>query len=201
MTRKSLIPAAILVAGALSSAAVVAAAPAAPGPPTGDPEGIALVQKVNRYYSSPARLGVEMRMGVPGVVMNLRFVLVRGRVQAATATAAIGSDRIKAVVTRAAEFEWIGGKRCWRRNAAGGISSSEPMIVLRGSRVFAPEPIGSLVRLELRERNVDTGKLEPTVYKVDPRTGRITTAIMEDWVFTVSTLPKPPAIPSLKPLC
>ena len=173
---------------------------AAPGPPTGDAAGIALARLANAHYAKRPVMGIEMRVPAPPGVIVVRGILRRGLTDAAVITVASGSDRATFIESPRGNFERLSGKRCWRRSSEPP-TPRQPMIVVRGSRFFAPQPIGSLVRLEVNERDPASGERSRIAYKIDPATGRIATLIAGGVVANVRTLPAPPKIPAPKPLC
>ena len=206
MTRRTLIAAiaaaALLPAGA--ALAIDAPSPpvrqtlAAPGPPVGDAAGIALARLANAHYAEQPRMAIEVRVPLnPGVQIH-RLVLRRGLIEATLINAAIGADRAFFIESPKGNFGRLAEDRCWYRQP--GTTPRQPMISLRGSRVFAPRAIGSLTRLEVSERDPRTGRRHRIRYEIDPATGRIAT-ITQGPVATVRTLPAPPAIPVPTPLC
>jgi hypothetical protein len=208
MTRRTLTAATIAAAALLPAGVALASidAPstpahrtlAAPGPPVGDADGIALARLANAYYAKRPVMGVELRIPThPGIRVH-RLLLKRGLIEGELVSLAIGKDRGFIVGTPAGDFERYGGERCWYRRP--GKSPRQPMITVRGSLFFAPVSIGSLARLEVSERDPRTGRHNRIQYKIDPATGRIAT-LAEDDVATVRTLPAPPRIPVPKPLC
>ena len=209
MARRTLTAAALAAAAMLPAGAALALdAPreparqtlAAPGPPTGDAAGIALARLANGHYAKRPRMGIEMRVPAPPGVMIIRGILKRGLTDAAVITVAIGPDRAAFIESPRGNFERPSGKRCWRRSSEPP-SPSQPMIVMRGSRFLEPEPIGALVRLEVNERDPQTGRRHRIAYKIDPTTGRIANIIADGLVANVRTLPAPPKVPTPKPLC
>jgi hypothetical protein len=142
-----------------------------------------------------------MRATVSDGVINLRFTLERGKAHRMVMTVAAGRERATFVQTHDGIFERLGGTRCWRRSGSAVPGPEGQMIELRGSRVLAPEPIGSLARLEVLVRDPATGKRTRIAYKSDPLTGRIVTMVVEGMAFNFRTLPNPPVIPSPKPRC
>lgn len=206
MTRRML-AAAVATAALLPAGAALAIDPpsrpvrhthAAPGPPVGDAAGIALARLANAHYAKRPRMGIEMRVPLhPGIRIH-RSVLKRGLIEATLVSAAIGADRAFFVESPKGNFGRLAEDRCWYRQP--GATPRQPMITLRGSRVFAPEPIGSLARLEISERDPQTGRRNRIRYTIDPSTGRIAT-MAQAYVATVRTLPAPPKIPTPTPLC
>ncbi len=207
MTRRTLTAAALAAASLLPAGAALALdAPsrpadrtlAVPGPPAGDAAGIALARLANAYYAKRPVMGVEFRIPVDRGVQIYRSVLRRGYIEATLVSVAAGKDRAFFVESPKGNFGRFAEDRCWYRQP--GATPRQPMITLRGSLVFAPQSIGSLSRLEVSERDPQTGRRHRIQYKIDPRTGRILT-MSQDHVATVRTLPAPPKIPVTTPLC
>jgi hypothetical protein len=206
MTRRTL--ASALAAAALlpAGAALATDAPspavrqtlAAPGPPVGDAAGIALARLANAHYAKQPVMGVEFRIPMDEGIQIYRMILKRGLIEASLISVAVGRDRAFFVESPKGNFGRLGEERCWYRQP--GVAPRQPMITLRGSRVFAPRSVGSLARLELAERDPTTGRRNRIQYKIDPTTGRIAT-MSQTYVATVRTLPAPPTIPVPKPLC
>ena len=193
------------VAAACTAAALALGATAAHGaqpPPAGDPAGIALAKKVNRYYSIPARMGVEIRAPLEGGVLRQRFVLAHGRTRAVITSIASGNERESLLDSARGFFAREHGTRCWVRRGAGRHRGNTPLINLSGSTFLPPERIGALTTLGVIERVRGTTRHLSVAYRVDAATGRIATqTIGGDLVVTFRTLPAPPVVPAPTPRC
>lgn len=160
--RRSTVLLACAVAGLGSSASGVGAAlaggeaspPSVPGesrlgpaPPTGDPQGIALARKVNRFYAAAPRLGVRLVGRGAGVRLDVVLVLVRGVESASVATLSLGGDVVKTIGHRTSGFVWTETERCWRADPDAVIPRGQKAITVAGSRFFAPRRVGRLARV------------------------------------------------------
>jgi hypothetical protein len=191
---------AALAAGALTFGGAVAHGAALP--PAGDPAGIELAKKANRYYSAPARMGVEIRAPLEDGVMRQRFVLAHGRTQAVITSIASGDERESLLDSARGFFAREHGKRCWVRRGAGRHRGNTPLINLSGSTFFPPERIGGLTTLEVRERVRGTNRHLSVAYRIDAETGRIATqTIGGDLLVAFRTLSAPPVVPVPTPRC
>jgi hypothetical protein len=163
--------------------------------------GIELARKVNAHYAAQPTMGVEMRSAVPGGLMSMKLVLKRGRTTATVMTIAVGRERLTSVLGARGAFMRGRGERCWTRLMPGVPGASSPMIAMRGARFLAPEPIGALTRLEVVERDPETRAAVRTAYKIDAETGRLAAMVVDGIAITVKTLPRPPVVPAVKPVC
>ena len=204
MTRRTLaaaLAAALLPAGAalaIDTSEPLRQTLAAPGPPVGDAAGIALARLANAFYARQPVMGVEVRIPTNRGIQIHRMVLKRGLIDSTLISVVARRDRAFFVEGPKGNFGRLGEERCWYRQP--GTTPRQPMIALRGSRVLAPAPVGSLTRLEVRERDPATGRRDRIRYRIDPATGRIV-SISQAYVATVRTLPAPPTIPVPTPLC
>ncbi len=95
-----------VTACALAGVAVVAGCGSDDGPSAetagagGDPEGIALVERVNRYYGEAAELNLELGGGEGGGAVTGRYLLVGGEIRAAI----VDLDPLTIVATPAGSF-------------------------------------------------------------------------------------------------
>jgi hypothetical protein len=170
------------------------------GPPAetpgagGDPEGIALVERVNRYYGEAAELNLELRGGEGVGAVTGRYLLVEGEVRAAI----VDLDPLTIVAIPAGSFIRLRGQDCWAREPAP--STQRFVFPLEDLDVSAPRPEGELVRVELIDRALGNGA-PPIRLTVDPRTGRIATMGDPDLTTIVREVADPPTIPATTPLC
>jgi hypothetical protein len=199
MRQRTAIAAAVGATALLAAGATLALA--APGPPEGDPAGIALARLSNASYAKPALLGVQLHTPASSIGGSMvRLILKRGRLHAGVGVFAFGPVRFEVVKTPAGRFERLPSERCWRRST-DQEAGAPPRIEVRGSRFFAPQPIGKLVRLEVNEWNPAAGARIRTAYKIDPLTGRIASFTIDGETTNMRVLDTLPKIPRTKPMC
>jgi hypothetical protein len=192
-----------LVAAAAAATPTAGAAPAPP--PAGDPAGIALAQAVNRYYSTPARMGVETVHLFANVTIRTRYVLAKGRVRATlTLHNWLDEPDMTEIEDERGYFSREAPKRCWIRygpGRPGAPSSDSPLINMRGSTFHPPERFGARTRLTVLERLRGDKRHLWVSYTIETATNRIVRQEYEDLEVRYRTLPRPPRIPAPTPRC
>jgi len=189
--------AAAVCAAAGASTAAAADAP----PPAGDPDGIALAQAVNRSYSAPARLDLEIVARFANGTRRERLVLAHGRTRIVVGSWTDERGTERNITDARGSFGRAAGERCWTRDGPGGPGGSSPLITLRGSTFHPPERFGAVTRLTVLERIRGSRRHLWVSYRIDSATERILTRTFYDLVVRYGTLPSPPPIPDPTPRC
>jgi hypothetical protein len=104
-------------AGAAALLAFCAAAAAGAAPPTGDPKGLALLERVHRAYRTVPAVGISLRLGAGSFDYKL---VLRSGIGVAEQVVVRQAGRTTTLVARWGGPTWVRdpGRSCWRRLAA-----------------------------------------------------------------------------------
>jgi hypothetical protein len=103
-------------AGAAALVAFCAAAAAGAAPPTGDPKGLALLERVHRAYRTVPAVGISLRLGAASFDYKL---VLRAGIGVAEQVVVRQAGRTTTLVARLGGPTWVRdpGRACWRRLA------------------------------------------------------------------------------------
>jgi len=192
------------LAAAAGLAVLGGAAVAAAAPPTGDPKGLALLDRVHGAYRSVPAVSIQLKLGTSTFVASV--VLDSGVDVAERLVIRTPSGTTTSVARRGGPtFVRDAGKTCWRRLAASDPKALDDLGLRfpghRGIRVGAPSSTATTWRL----RFVSEGG-RPAFYLIEKKSLRVRSITFTEngrsaYVEHVRTLGAAPAIPSASPVC
>jgi hypothetical protein len=146
--------------------------------PSGDARAIALARRANAGFRDVSGFTAALRVSLPGGsgVVRVQAGLRDGLIEVVRTSLGAG---VEVVSTRGSQFTFDPFGRCWDRDPLtfDPFTPWEPgraPISLRGSRFFAPEPAGRLVRI-VAERTLE-GLPMRVRFTLDRRSGRLLAA-------------------------
>jgi hypothetical protein len=148
--------------------------------PVGNRAAIALARRANRAVVEVPALEAALRPSLGPrrrPVIKLRLALEEGLIRAQRLALGRGPDRLDLIALPGAEYSRGFDEACWDRggpapdNPFTPFRLGEPPIPLEGSRFFAPEGRGRVVRIVLERTGAVL--LERFRYALDRRTGRL----------------------------
>ena len=190
----------LAVVGGLLALCVAAAAGAAP--PTGDPKGLALLERVHRAYLTVPAVGISIRLGATSFDFKL---VLRSGIGVAEQVVLREATGVKTIVARRGGATYFRGpgRSCWRKLAASDPQSIKdlglrfPDHLL--TRVNAPRRTATGWELPV------SSKGEPAVLVIDPKSlllrSIVVTSAQTRYVEQVRALRPAPRLAFPSPRC
>jgi len=162
-------------AGAAALLAFCAAAAAGAAPPTGDPKGLALLERVRHAYLTVPAVGISLQLGPTSFDFKL---VLRSGVGVAEQVILVDSAGTTMLVARRGGRTYVRaqGRSCWRQLAA-----SDPQSIVDLGRRFPDQ----LVTRVMAPRQTPTGwqlpvslKGEPAIFVIDRKSLQVRSIIV-----------------------